>query len=516
MNEFIRKYEGKVTGVLSGFDRLVFRGTLRPLAVASGMMDFLWRMGVLLKDFGSFVERKSAELKAASLLAAEREQRPVRYLASSTVSKEMVAQQIAEADGVDEGLICVLTCVEPCLTYEIRRDREKRELVLEPRHRKCLHLYHYWIDRTLGFMSGRIQTWFPFTIQICMNGREYLARQMDRLGMRYEQRENCFVRLGNAAKVQKLSDHLLRMSWPKTLQAAARRLNPAHRKMLLPYTVDYYWSVYQSEWATDVMFESARTLSAIYPALVRGGISAFGSKDVLRFLGKKPNPNFRGEVTSDYRCREEGVRLKHFVKKNSVKVYNKQGSVLRVETTINHAHDFKVFRPKEGDPDGPLSWRYMRKGIADLYRRAQVSHQSNERYLDALASLDTDLPLRDLVGPVCRPCRWKGHRVRGLEPWADEDRRLLHAVSRGEFAINGFRNRDLLAHLFSTEHCSSQERIRLSRQITRKLRLLRAHGVIRKVSHTHRYLLTRKGRHICTAIIQSQDVSLARLNKAAA
>ena len=197
-------------------------------------------------------------------------------------------------------------------------------------------------------------------------------------------------------------------------------------------------------------------------------------------------------------------------------MYNKYANLLRVETTMNDPSDFKAFRPSAWDPQGPHAWRPLRKGIADLHRRAQVSQASNERYLDALASLDTDARLNELIEPVCRPVRWKGRRVRPLRPWSREDGVLLRAISRGEFALNGFRNRDLVVHLFPTRYATRKQRRRISGRVTRKLLLLRAHGIIRKVPRTHRYVLTKKGREITTAILDSQDVTLAQLKKAAA
>jgi len=176
---------------------------------------------------------------------------------------------------------------------------------------------------------------------------------------------------------------------------------------------------------------------------------------VKRRCGKRCQDPFSGdgEVISNYRKRPEAIRLKHQCKSNSVKVYDKQGSILPVETTINRPYDFKLYWPKEGDPNGPLDWRKMRQGIADLYLRAQVSGQSNERYLEALTSLDTGRPLREILAPVCRRVRWKGRRMRALRPWSEQDRTLLSANSRGEFAINGFRNRGLPAQLFPPIPC---------------------------------------------------------------
>lgn len=516
MDHFIQKYEGNTIGVLSGFDRLVLRGTLRGLAFTAGMMNFLNRMGVLLKDFGAYVERTSQRLKEASCEAARRLQRPIVYLPSAQTRKEDMARQIAQRDGVREGLICILTCVEPCPTYEVHRDHTRTKLVLESRLRKCLFLYHYWIDAFFGFMHGRIQSWFPFGIQICLNGREWLARQMDQQAMAYRRQENCFPWIEDLPRAQKLMDRLPRISWPSILRRIARQLNPAQGEILGGAGMEYYWSVHQSEWATDILFKSPAALASIYPALVRGSMTAFSCGDVMRFLGKKPRGNFQGEVISDYQQRREGIRVKHQLKQNSVKIYDKQGSVLRVETTIDDPADFRVFRPKQDAPEGPCQWQAMRKGIADLRRRTEVSHACNERYLEALASLNTDQALAVLLAPVCRPTRWKGRRVRALQPWSPEDQSLLQAINRGEFTLNGVRNRDLVTALYPRSLDSAEERRRASGRITRKLRLLRAHGILRKVPRTHRYLFSERGRQITVAVLQYQQLTLEQLRKPAA
>ncbi len=515
MERFIQQYEKEIIGHFSGFDRLVLRGTLRALAVKSGMLSYLWNVGVLLKDAGKLFNEKSQQLKDASMEAAKTLKRPIVYLPSSKTGKEDMAREIARRDGIDDGLICVLTTVEQCRTYEIHRNRETKHIELEPRIRKCLFLYHYWIDPVFGFMHARIQSWFPFSIQVCLNGREWLSCLMDKAAIRYQRLENCFTWLEDSAGAQALMYEQLKTDWPTALDQVARRLNPIHAQMLAPFREGYYWSTYQSEWATDIMFKSPESLARIYPALVRTGISIFGAKDVMRFLGKKPHPNFQGEVVSHYTTRPEGIRLKHALKANSVKIYDKQGSVLRVETTINDPSDFKVYRPKEGDSEGPRFWQRMRKGIADLNRRADVSEASNKRYLDSMASIKIDRTLTDVVQSVCRPVTWNRRRVRALHPWAEEDSSLLKSISRGEFNINGFRNRDILPILFPGDHDPALKK-RLSARVSHRLRILRAHGLIQKVQSTNRYVLTTKGRNIVTSIIQVQHISLSKLTELAA
>lgn len=516
MKRFIARHSDRIIGVLNGFDRLVFRGTLRRLSFVDGLMSLLWKRQVLLKDFGEYAQAVSEQLKRASMEEATRLNRPQVYVRSSRTDKAELALRIAQNDGIHEGLIAILSCVEPCRTFEIYRRKETKRLELVPRIRKCVHLYHYSIDPVLGFMSARIQTWFPFSIQVCLNGREWLAREMDRARISYRRRENCFTWLGDLEGAQRLMDRQLTTDWPDLLGGYAHSLNPAHEEIFKDFTTDYYWSVYQSEWASDVMFKDAAALAEIYPTLVLHAITTFGSTDVMRFLGRRVRPNFPDEIISDFKDRAEGVRVKHWLGMNSLKLYDKQGSVLRPEATINDPSDFKVFRPKEGDPSGPRAWRMLRRGVADLHRRAQVSQAANERYLDALATVDTSTPLGKLVERICRPTTWRGHRMRALRPLSEGDTLLLRTVSRGEFKLNGLRNGQLQAILYPSSPASALEHRRRSASVGRQLRLLRAHGLIRKIGRTHRYILTPGGQELIAALLAAQRASLEQLRRVAA
>jgi len=516
MNALIPKHAENVIGELNGWDRVVVRGTLRWLCFVDGMMGYLYRAGVLLKDFGEHAQAMTKCLIEASLEAAEKKRRPVKYLESPKIRKDELAREIALNDGVQEGLIAVLHCVEPCKSYEIYRNREKKILQLQSRTRKCKFLYHYWIDRQFGFMSARIQTWFPFSIQVCVNGREWLSRRMDETGLPYDRYENSFPWIADFAKAQTMMDRMHQINWPKMLDAVARRLNPAHEQMFSCLPSSYYWSAFQTEWATDTAFRSSSALAEIYPQLVRGAIATFQSRDVLRFLGKRPDRRYQGEVISDYKDRPEGVRVKHGAYGNSVKVYDKGGTILRIETTINNPGAFRSYRSSENDPDGPKSWRPMRKGVADMHRRAEVSQQSNDRYAEALASLDTSTPVGQLAAKVCRPATKDGKRYRALRPWSDQDRSLLETVSNGDFAVTGFSNRDLASRLYRAKSDDPAERARIASKVSYRLRILRAHGLIRKSPKRRRYHLTTKGRQIITALLQAQHATLQQLNAIAA
>jgi hypothetical protein len=322
-------------------------------------------------------------------------------------------------------------------------------------------------------------------------------------------------------RAQRLADKQVATNWPKLLEAIARDINPPYPSIFRPFETAYYWSAHQTEWATDVMFESPEALAQVYPSLVRHGITTFQSTDVMRFLGQKLTatgdipPPFLGEVLSDLKKRPEGVRLKHRAGQNSVKLYDKQGSVLRIESTLNDPRAFKVFRAAEGGPENQLKWRPMRKSVVDFQRRAQVSNASNERYLRALAQVDSPKVLRDCVKEICQPVVKRNQRYRALHPFGD-DAQLLATLGRGEFNLNGFRNRDLQQHIFESAAGSAAEQRKRSAHVTRKLRLLRGHGLIKKVPKTHRYQLTDKGRELVVALGAAAQASIRQLTALAA
>jgi hypothetical protein len=526
MHEFIAKYGEKMHAVISGFDRLVFRGTLRAIRYAEGMKAYLIRKGVWVGDFAQHVQVVSERLKERSLAEARKLGRTVLYLASSQIDKDAVARRIAAEQKITSGPVCVLTCVEPCRSFEVYRNRETKKLDLVSRPRKCLFLYHYWIHPVFGFMNARIQTWFPFPVQICLNGREWLARQMQAGRLKYVRQENCFPWVEDFPRAQHLLDQQVKAPWREYLDAIADQLHPLRAQLFDDFPASYYGSTYQSEWATDLVFRDPTVLKRLYPLLMHHAVMSFGSPDVMRFLGHKiplhggVHGNFQGEVRSDLREREEGIRIKHSVDGNSVKAYGKalrvEGSVFRVETTLQCTEDFKVYRRKEGDRKGPKAWRPMRRGIADLSRRARVSQQCNERYLGALASVEATARLEELSERLERRTEWKGRPMRGLHPFGGPDSALFEAISRGEWTVRGFRNRDLQGLLFSPPAGSHKEKCRRSAWVSRQIRLLRAHRLIQKVPHENRYRLTAFGRLAVTAVLAARQASVSDLNQKAA
>lgn len=518
MTSFLHRFGSRILGVLSGFDRIRLRGTLPRLANVGGLSRWLEAVGIRLKDFPREAEAYTKRLRDALEAKAADAGRPVEYLESYT-NKEGLVQERRQRDGVAPGgLICAFRTLEGCSSYDIYRNAKTQLIELRRRPRKCLHYYFYFEDGRFGLSQVRLQTWFPFHTNMVLNGREWLARQLDERSIGYQRRDNCFTWVEDFSRAQGLADEQPGIAWEAEMDRLIRCVLPP-RQDWLPDDW-YYWAVEQSEWATDLAFRSTDALAELYPQLIRGGIETFRSEDVLRFLGQRVTAqghvpaNRKDEITSDLKHRPEGVRIKHRAGRNTIKVYDKQGSVLRVETTLNEVKGFKSYRTKADDPEGPCAWRPMRKGVVEMTRRTELSQASNDRYVEALGSLPADTPLCRASAKLCRPVIVDGRRYRALNPLGADDAHLLEAISRGEWLVAGFRNRDI-RQLLHGEESEESSRRRHAGAVTRLLGILRAHGLIKKIPRTHRYLMTAEGRSVIPALLAANNATLQKLTSAA-
>jgi hypothetical protein len=478
------------------------------------MAEYLRQAGVQWKDFKAFATTLTGQIRQAAGELAAKHHRPMIYLGSSRTRKEDEARKIQKRDKIESGLIAVFSCVEPCRTWFLRGNRATRKVELRLQWGKCIHLYFYWVHERLGFLHLRLQTWFPFLIQVCLNGREWLARQMDKTELVYRREDNCFPWVCDVEKAQALMDKQHHTDWSKLLHSLVRTCHPMHAQISRPIERDYYWTAAESEYATDVMFRDRGALKRIYPSLVHHAVMSFGAEQVLRFWGRSGRVGVHDEVLTDRRRGADGVRVKHWVNKNSLKFYDK-GSVLRAEATINEPRDFHNWRAAERNPTGPKGWRILRRSVADLYRRAELSRAATERHLGALAAVHVQLSLAQQAARVCRPVRRDGRRYRALNPLGEADAQLLAIVNRGEFSLRGFRNRDVRTRLYPPSQDRNQQR-RQTSAVGRRLRLLRAHGLIAKVPNTHRYVVTKKGREMITALLAARQASTEKLTALAA
>lgn len=507
MERFLERHSSCIEGVVTGFDRLVFRGTWRSVSYVKGMDRLLASQHVLYKDFTAWAQRVTARVRAHAEALARDTGRPLEYLPSSATSKEDLARAIAARDDVTEGLICILACVEPCRSFSVRGDRQAQRLRLVTEERKCTHFYFYFLDRDFGLMHVRLQSWLPLSLQVGVNGREWLARQLARTGHGFTQTGNCVVPV-DFAQAATCSARLTTYPWERWLTRYARLVNPWCAAETALGT-QYYWSVRASEFATDVIFATAAHLQAIYPRLLQHAITQFQTADVLRFLGRHVPGRFQGQAHSTLVHRPEGVRIRHWLDENSIKMYDKADRVLRVEMTLNNPDRFKVLRRRPSD--GRRDWLPLRRGIADLARRADLGRAAAARYLDALSVVGEGTPSHRLLDPVSHRIIRHGRPYRPLRPISPHEAPLFASLLRGEYALRGFDNRAIRQHLYPDDESDATARRRSAARVTRHFRLLRAHRLIKKVGRTHYYRLTDRGHQVMTTALGFRQTDIALL-----
>jgi hypothetical protein len=513
VQEFLARHAKDVTGVVHGFDRLRLQGSLRALYQPEIMSAYLQRADVLWKDFKMYVCAVTGRIRSAAETMAREAGQRVHYLRSSALNKEEYIARLRQEQRSAEGLIAVLSCVEPCRKWSMHGNRETKKLELRLEEGRCAHLYFYFIHPQLGLMHLRLQTWFPFLVQFCCNGREWLARQLTDAGIGFTREDNCLPWIEDVPKAQALLERQVSQCWPKILDPLIRQYHPTLRELQQVMALEYYWTVAESEYATDVMFRDRAALQRIYPALVHHSIMSFGTGQVLRFFGRK-QPGPAVAVNTTLRRREEGVCVKHWLNRNSQKAYDK-GSILRCEGTMNEPADFRVWRKAEGQGKESKAWRELRRTVADMPRRAELMRAWGDRQLGAFAAVTHHEPLAKSAASVCRPVVRKGRRLRALNPFSPTDAALLTTVNRGEFAIGGLRNGDIRALLYPTTPAEMTAR-QLASRVSRQLSLLRAHGLIARLGKSHRYKVTKKGRTIITAFLAAAQADTEQLTKLAA
>jgi len=494
----INNYHDQIKGSLHGFDRIIFKGHLRQFFSQSGRSHFLSMENVLLKDYSAYAQSITSQIKEHAREMAESLGRPYIYLNSPKTSKEGTAKEILKTNPVNEGLICVIATVELCTALESYKNHETHKIELRNRSRKCLYLYFYYMDKEFGFMHVKLQTWFPFEIQIYINGREHLAKMMDQEGIGYQRYDNCFLQIDNLERAQELFNGFFERKLSRAFDALAHRIHPFLKRIETIFSAGYYWCVEQCEYATDIMFESRNALERIYNDLVEHALVSFSCDDVMTFLGRKMHHAFSGEIVSDKNRRPQGLRIKHRMKGNSLKMYDKY-SVLRIETTINNPHEFKILKKVTCHGEEVMKWVPMGKSVVNLYRYAQVSQSANTRYWDALHAAKLTGECLEEIEKLSTPVTKKKRKYTGFNLLSQEVTMVFAAVLDGKNLIKGFSNADIRGVIYPGHVQDNHRRVG---KTTRLLAKMRAHGLIAKIPHTFRYKPTVNGIRIMSAILR--------------
>jgi len=523
MDIFLNQHKKSILYVINMFDRVIFKGYLSSFFPKGAFQRYLSKRGVLLKNAKAFLEAETSEIKEHAEQTAKKQGRPFIYLDASHThskkgqakndSKEAMALSIAKRDGITSGLVCVFSVLENCSSFTVKGNHETHKLEAVKKKTKCLHLYWYHIDPVFGWMHIRIQTWAPYSMQIYINGREWLSRELTKRGVDYERSDNKILWVSDHKKTEKLCEKFSHIDWPKYLHRYAKMANPLLPAIYHANFGHYWWGIDQAEYATDVLFKSRAEIERILPDLVTVSMTGFGATDVMRFLGRKPHGNFKGEVIVDHKKRSEGCRVKFSLNSNSSKFYDHLNA-LRFETTINNPSEFKIRKTTDvGEDCG--RWYPMRKGVSNFYRFAQVARAANSRLLDALASAPLQGKAVENLDSLCRSQKKRGQSIARFNPVEAKTISLFQAVLSGDFLINGFRNHELQRKLYSAKAKDERENRQRIHHVSRLIAKLRGHGLIAKVKDSRLYRVTRYGVKTMWAVVRFRHIDFPALSKAA-
>jgi len=521
MSALLQKFGSIVKGILSGFDRIVFKGSILPLMHEAGVSSFLAGKKILNKEYKAWMMEQTARIVDESEKLAKRETGlPITLIRSSKSRKEAIARERQKELGITEGLIGVWSAIESCMTYKARFSNHHGFPQMRQEWTKCKHLYFYFDHHAYGFMNIRLQTWFPYHIQVAMNGREWLRRDLEKKDIGFERHENKILYLDDYPAAQRCLDRQLNTRWADLLGGFLPLVFPSMPEILGPH-LQPYWTLWQSEWATDHIFESQRVLLPIGENLILQAFLTGTTARVLRYFDRPltkeghPYANMPHAVESRFLEMGDGLRVRHWVGRNSVKVYTEQ-NVLRTETTINDPNMFKVHRRTQGQgKQEPKRYLPMRKGVADIPLRAQVSEDVNRRMNQSLAQMKDDSPIRDLIKSACQKRTKNQRSIRALD-LLGKDRALLCALADPRFILAGVTNRELRMALDKEPGWKGRTEAQQSAKMSRMIRLLRDHGILHKYPKRNRYRLSAHGRQLTMAVCATLHASTQLLVEKAA
>jgi hypothetical protein len=494
---FLTKFASIIVGSLHCFDRVIFKGHLAMAAPSEleRFVDYVLKMR--RADFiNDLAPQWSQRLVDHAQVVARKAGRTYLYR-NGSFKKEHWAQQLIREQRIESGLVGILCTQETCNSFALVPADKRPRFVSRPRQQRVL--YYYFLDRQLGLIHVRLQTWAPFKLQVYCNGHDWLAQQLARLGLGFVQKDNAFTQLDDPVKAQRQADRFARLDWPKILNRYGCFVNPLLRKELSCYRVR--WVVDQAEFATDLLCTSPSALSGLYQKLLQFAALTFTPKDILGFLGRKWDRRFDGDVQTEVKTdRLLGTRIKHRMTRNWLKMYNKFGQILRVETVINRPQEFSVFRIRR-HRDGSTSQGYfpMNKDTGSLILYQEQALACNRRYLDALAVVEDPTPAYQQLRQLTEPKVVAQRSYAGFNPARREEVHLFLAILDGDHIARGFRNKDIRAALYNA-HATPV--VRQSAAVGRLLKRLHARHLVAKIPHSRRWRVTEAGRRLLSSAVQ--------------
>jgi len=434
------KYSDQIVGVISCYDRIVIQGTLPQICYAGGMTAYLNANGIRIFDYPRFAEPLKDEIRENAERIAKENSLEIEFIRKSNVRKESIITKILETRGNHPGIIHILSAMESCPTYKPWHNKNTHQTYLRSDQGKCLHYYFYLIDPLLGLCYVRVPTWSPFRLQIYFNGHNRLASELGANGIGYTLKDNAFTNIGSFEDAQRISDSFMSDIIHKKMNEFAERFCPVIRH----FKHSYHWTVMQAEYATDIIFKNPEDLNVMYDRLIRTAVHTVKPENIATFSGRKLHPDYKDDTGNSFNTGIEGTRIRHSMGPASVKMYDKFGTVLRIETTVNDVSFFKHYRTVE-HRDGTKSEKNapLKKSIYSLNILQELMSASNHRYLQFISDIEDVSVGIGKLNKVSETVIENNRPYKGFNFFNNDDQKLFEAVASGEFCISGFRNRNL-------------------------------------------------------------------------
>lgn len=490
---FVERHAEAILGIYSCFDRIIIQGTLPDIGHADAIGRWFQARQLRVFDFAEWAKPFRDQIRSQAESVALKTGLVIEFIRNiDAFRKEERIAEILASRGEHPGLVHIFSAMETCHTFQPWHDKRTHRTYFRYDSGRCVHYYFYFIDPEMGLCYLRVPTWAPFRLQFYCNGHNWLARQMAKASISFSQVENAFVKIGDFAKAQTLADAFDPTLLYRRMQQAVTRYCPG----LGQFPSGIHWSVMQIERATNIVFQAADSLSPIYEEIVRTLSHAVKPETLTMFLGKRLDPRYEGELGSLFSTRREGHCLRHHMGSTGIKIYDKFGYVLRIETFSNDVTFFKHHR-KVVHRDGSACFKMasVRKSIFSLPALATLMDACSHRYISFLAAVDDPTNGIRTINKVSRPVLQDGRSYRGFNLFDEEDEKVFHAVAQGAVQTFGFRNAMLRTRLGKTPA-----------QISRICQRLRYHGLIKKAACSYKYHLTALGKQIVAMSLKLKEM----------
>ena len=400
--------------------------------------------------------------------------------------KDDIAQEYRARFAGDEGVLFVGKAQEKASVFrtEKRRDAQGKTSPWIIRSTAMPnHYYFYIVDRDFGPLFLKFCSYFPYPAKLCLNGHEWLKRQLTQRRIPFEPLDNGIRSTTAAARVQQIADTLTADKIDALFRKWLRRLPhpfaPAHRQTGYRYQL----SILQAEFALTQVLDRPATGRAFFEEVIRENLD-IGRPDQTQLIfdrrvTRRTPGRFRTRVLT------EGVvpSLHVDYKKSKIKQYHKEGQALRTETTINDTYDFAVGR-----------------ALRNLPALREIGFAANRRLLHVEALSHDCLIGEDHLDAVCQPVVVHNQRAAGLRFGDRRVLALMQTLCLFALSPTGIRHREVRAA--STQLRGRQADPYGASQTTYDLRRLRLHGLIERVPTTHRYRITERGAQIAMLYVR--------------